>query len=206
MSIPSFRRLFLQAKLSVSQLGVVNLLAALCWGMALLAWLWGVPHLRQQLGIQQAAIFELRKSMQAPMYPVTTTPPVSDGDRLKAFYDSLGDTDYAEQQVKTIFSLAAASGLSLAQADYRMSEERAGGFSAYRVRFPVKGSYQAVRQFCMQLLLAIPFASLDELQFKRTEVSSEVIEVNLQLTLYLARRGSAAASGAVSPAGKEAGS
>ncbi|EJN03264.1 hypothetical protein [Herbaspirillum sp. YR522] len=206
MAIQSLRRLFLQAKLRVSQLGAVNLLAALFWGLALSAWLWGVPYLRQQLGVQQAAIFDLRKSMQAPMYPVIATPAISEGDRLKAFYDSLGDTDYAEQQVKTIFSLAAASGLSLAQADYRMSEEKAGGFTAYRVRFPVRGSYKAVRQFCMQLLLAIPFASLDELQFKRTEVSSEVIEVNLQLTLYLARRGAGAAGGAAVPAVRQAGS
>ncbi|MCA1323583.1 hypothetical protein [Herbaspirillum sp. alder98] len=187
-------------------LGAVNVAAAVCWGIALAAWLWGVPYWQERLRLQQSAIFDTRQALQAPMYPLSATPRMSERDRLKAFYDGLGDIHYVEQQVKTIFSLASTSGVALAQADYRMTEEKAGGFSAYRIRFPVKGSYKAVRQFCMQVLMAIPFASLDELQFKRAAVSSEVIEVNLQLTLYLNNEGSAPRGAGAGLPGKDGGS
>lgn len=199
-------RLVLRTRLIALHLGAVNLVALSCWAIALSAWLWGMPYLQERLRLQQNAIFDLRQSLQTPLYPVSATPRMSDHDRLQAFYDGLGDANHVEQQVKTIFALASSSGVALAQADYRMMADKAGGFSTYRVRFPVKGSYKAVRQFCMQLLLAIPFASLDEVHFKRAAISSEVVEVNLQLTLYLANDGTVPLDGMTSPPDQEAGS
>lgn len=184
--VPLSKRIFLQAHLALVRIGLVNGLAALFWLAALGLWLWALPALQAQLQAQRVATAELRKSLQAPVVPQARATPRSDAsERLKAFYENLGETDYAEQQVKTIFALAAANGLVLAQADYRLATDTAGHFNTYQIRLPVKGPYQAVRRFCMQMLLAMPFASLDELHFRRSLAASDVIEVNLQLTLYL---------------------
>ena len=206
MLIHSSKRLFFRARLIVPRLGTMSFLGILCWGIALSVCCWGLPYIQEQLRIQRVEIAEDRRALEEPMYPVATKPRVNDRDRLQAFYDGLGDINYAEQQIKTIFSLASISGLVLQQAEYRMKAETAGGFSAYRISFPVKGSYSAVRRFCMQLLLAIPFASVDELRFKRTSISNEVIEVNLELTLYLANGRTVPASEGALRSSKDGGS
>lgn len=178
-------RYLLQVRLSIARLGIINALAFLLWMMAILAWSCGLPYLRDQSRQQQASIIDVRKSLQTPVKPVFSAPQLDEHDHLKEFYEILGETNYAEQQVKTLFSMASENGLLLAQADYLLSSDKAGGFDTYQVNFPVKGSYSSVRQFCMKLLPSLPFASLDELHFKRSVIASDVVEVRLQLTLYL---------------------
>ncbi len=105
---------------------------------------------------------------------------------LVRFYDTLGEQRYAEQQVKTLFGLAAKSGLSLSQGEYKSARDANGRLHAYQLTLPVKGSYRDVWQFSLSALLAIPFASLDEISFKRENINDPVIEARLRLTLYLA--------------------
>ncbi|MGZ3158645.1 MAG: hypothetical protein ACXU7H_06145, partial [Burkholderiaceae bacterium] len=64
---------------------------------------------------------------------------------------------------------------------------------------PVKGQYQAIRKFCEQTLLAIPFASLDEINFKRDEITNSTLEAKLHFTLYL----SDASTSGQAPSAKE---
>ena len=50
---------------------------------------------------------------------------------------------------------------------------------------PLKGSYAAVWQFALQALRAMPFASLDELSFRREQIADPTLEARVRLTLYL---------------------
>jgi len=50
---------------------------------------------------------------------------------------------------------------------------------------PLNGSYPAVWQFTLQVLAAIPFASLDEISFKREAIVETTADVKLRFTLYL---------------------
>ncbi len=114
--------------------------------------------------------------------------PVQANENLALFYATLGEKRYAEQQVRTLFGLAAKSGLSLAQGEYKSAFERNGRLHTYQVTLPVKGSYGAIWQFAMLALRTIPFASLDEISFKRETIGDPVVEARLRLTLYLAER------------------
>ena len=107
-------------------------------------------------------------------------------ENLALFYDTLGERRYAEQQVKTLFALAAKSGLVLSQGEYKGAFEQNGRFHTYQVNLPVKGSYGAIWQFGMQALRAIPFASLDEISFRRDTIGEPTVEARVRLTLYLA--------------------
>ncbi len=105
---------------------------------------------------------------------------------LAQFYGTLGERRYAEQQVKTLFALAAKSGLTLSQGEYKASYDRHSRVHAYQVTLPVKGSYAAVWDFGLASLRAIPFASLDDISFKRDSIGDDKVSARMRLTLYLA--------------------
>lgn len=102
------------------------------------------------------------------------------------FYDTLGDIDFVEEQIKTLHTLAKQSGIVIQQASYTLSQLQDGTISTYVIQVPVKGSYLAIRQFCESFLLAVPFASLDEVNFKRDNIQNTQIETKIKFSLYLA--------------------
>lgn len=107
-------------------------------------------------------------------------------DNLAAFYASLGQRRYAEEQVKTLFALAARNGLTLAQGEYKRGYDRDARVYTYQVSLPVKGSYQAIWQFALGALRAIPFAALDDIGFRRDAIGDAQVQARVRLTLYLA--------------------
>lgn len=158
---------------------VVCLLAALSFG-------WFVPHLKAQAvqihTAQQAAKLSLQKAESA----ILTMPIASNLEKNRVkFYEVLGETAYAEQQVKILFNIAESLGLALNQGEYKSHFDKNSNTYLYQIQLPIKGSYPLIRQFCEKTLLAIPFASLDEMSFKRETIGSNIIEAKLRFSLYL---------------------
>lgn len=112
---------------------------------------------------------------------VADTPP----DNLAAFYDALGERDTAEEQVKTLFALAAQNGLTLAQGEYKAGYDRAARVHTYQINLPVKGGYAAIWRFAFGALRTVPFAALDDIGFRRDGIGDTQVEARLRLTLYL---------------------
>jgi hypothetical protein len=129
---------------------------------------------------------ELARRMAALPPAQVKAPPPGANENLAAFYAALGERRYAEQQVKTLFGLAAKSGLVLRQGEYKAGYDRNARVHTYQVTLPVSGSYRAIWQFALQALRAIPFASLDEISFRRDAIGEASVEARLRLTLYLA--------------------
>lgn len=123
-----------------------------------------------------------------PVRPAPTVAPPSSDQNLAQFYATLGDPRAVERQLKQVFALAARHGLSLQQGEYRTTADRNAKMVAYQVNLPVKGSYGAIWQFAMDVLRAIPHASLDDVAFRRDTISEAGVEARLRLTFYLAER------------------
>ncbi|MET3134886.1 hypothetical protein AAKU55_005189 [Oxalobacteraceae bacterium GrIS 1.11] len=170
----------LRARLLLMRLGAIPCAAlALCL-LGAGGWTW--------VGQQRAALArELAHPAPAAAPPLALALPAasSANQNLTLFYDSLGERRYAEQQVQTLFALAAKAGLSLNQGEYKVGYDQASRVSTYQVMLPVKGSYQAIWQFALQVLRTVPFASLDELSFKRELIGDPSLEAHLRLTFYL---------------------
>jgi hypothetical protein len=158
---------------------------------AALAW---TLHAAKLLDAERDALVAARAARQAPApaagptapaAPSIGLPPAQALDPLEAFYAALGQRRYAEQQVKTLFALAARNGLSLSQGEYKTGYDRNARVTTYQVNLPVKGSYGAIWQFAMGALREIPFASLDDISFRRDDVKDPAVEARLRLTLYL---------------------
>jgi hypothetical protein len=180
MKLPALPSLWLRLRLALALVNPVVVGAALLvvGAAAALAWLaqqGQVLQREQELVLRMAAL------------PAARFMPHADaGDNLAAFYGALGERRYAEQQVDTLFSLAAKTGLVLRQGEYKPGYDRNARLHTYQVILPVRGSYRAIWQFALLALRAIPFASLDDISFRRDAVGDASVEARLRLTLYLA--------------------
>lgn len=189
MSAWQIDALRLRAELLLRRIGAPACVAVLLLVSGLLAWGWAW----QQRAL--AAQLETRALPSAPVAAmVVRAPAATASDNLALFYGVLGQPRYAEQQVRLLFDLAAKNGLVLAQGEYKSSYDKASRVSTYQVTLPLKGSYQAVWHFALQALRAVPFASLDELSFRREQVADARLEARLRLTFYLSDAVPAAAS------------
>ena len=170
--------LALRARLALLRLGAPACIAIVLCAAGVAAWAWLLP--------QRAAQSQLMaKPLPAPATLVTPPPPPSANQNLAGFYEVLGEKRYAEQQVKVLFDLAAKSNLTLNQGEYKAAYDKASRVGTYQIILPVKGPYQSIWQFSMQALREMPFASLDEVGFRRDTIADANVEARLRFTLYL---------------------
>lgn len=185
MSAFALRPMLLQLRLSLARFGYGNIGTLLLCAVGALGWQWGVPYWHARNDMQHRELVAARQALRTARTSVP--PPVHsvDEERIAQFYGSLGESGYAEQQVKTLFAIAAKAGLALNQADYKPEANATGHYQTYQIVLPVHGPYRAIREFCEQTLLAIPFASLDQIDFRRDTIGSATLEARLRFTLYL---------------------
>lgn len=194
----AFGNLVLRLRLLALRAGPVTLgaIAVVLLSLGAAVWfLFMLPQLereREQLSetLTEQARQARRQAAAAPaalpaVVPVSAVPL----DNLDAFYGALGQRRYAEQQLKTLFGLAAKSGLVLNQGEYKSARDRNARVNTYQVNLPVKGSYAAIWQFSLAALRAIPYASLDDISFRRDNIGDPTVEARLRFTLYLADDG-----------------
>jgi hypothetical protein len=184
MNNAGLNAMLLRARLATRAAGPVACGAALCCllGAAALAWL--LPQRALQVREHELAL----RAAATPAVVVKAAPVLAN-ENLALFYETLGERRYAEQQVATLFGLAGKSGLTLSQGEYKAGYDRNSRVYTYQVVLPVKGNYGAVWKFGMQALRAIPFASLDEISFRRDAIGDATVEARVRLTLYLAGPG-----------------
>ncbi|EHP44248.1 transmembrane protein [Cupriavidus basilensis OR16] len=146
-----------------------------------------LPAERSALVGTQRQLAGVNAALAVPHQP-SQTRRAATAQGLAAFYGALGQYATVEDEIGILFRIAGESGLSLRQAEYRASFDRSGAFYTYQIVLPVRGPYRSVRQFCEEVLNAIPFASLDEVKFKRGAIGEPTIEAKLQFTLFLTDR------------------
>jgi hypothetical protein len=52
------------------------------------------------------------------------------------------------------------------------------------MQFPIKGTYVQIRLFVEQILLTMPYASLDEIGFKRDAINNSQLDTTLTFSIY----------------------
>lgn len=177
----------LRVRLALRSLNPVTIAALLLALAGLLALAWVLPA-REALEAER-----LRARRAAALPPPVVNPslaPVAleNGalENLALFRAALGRQRDVEPALKTLFGIAAKSGLVLRQGEYKRGVDRNGKLHTYQINLPVKGSYAQVWQFALQALRALPYAALDDLSFKRDNIGETGLEARLRLTLYLA--------------------
>lgn len=186
MSAAALRTRLLLGRLALGRFGWTNLAALALLLAGACACLILLPAVQERLTSRQETLADLQSRLRREIRQASAAPQAAPPTTLGAFRANLGDIHQADRALKTIFAEADRQLLVLDEAEYRLAYDKAGGFYAYSMRLPVKGGYLALRIFCEQVLLSLPYASLDEISFKRRAAGETDLDAHLHFTLYLA--------------------
>ena len=106
-------------------------------------------------------------------------------ERFAAFTQTLGEKRALGAMVGTVFELAEKHGLVLAQAEYKLEPDKAGGFHLYQMRLPVRGTYVRLRGFVDETLARIACVALDDVDFKREGIAATEVEARLRFVFFV---------------------
>ena len=109
------------------------------------------------------------------------TPPV----RLNRFLDNLPKRSALPQIAAQIFKLAAAAGVTLDRGHYELTPMHSGHLARYRMTFPIKGRYPAIRKFVDTTLTAVPSAAIEGLRIERKSAGDDNVEVELGFSVFV---------------------
>lgn len=177
-------RIALQARIVLTRVGVIPGVIALSLLLGAAPWIWLAMNARDQTQ-QEQTLAQARQGLNVPLAAGGAAQGSAAEQNLRKFYDVLGNRSEAEQNLKVMFAIAEQTGLHLDQGEYQMQLDSNGSTYRYQILLPVKGSYGAIRRFCEKTLLALPFASLDELSFKRESIGEDALDADLRFTLNL---------------------
>ena len=177
---------FLQCLIFIRSRSVAALLAALIWllvgGLALEFFL--LRQDDQQYKKQLSTLQEKTRNLEAAQQSVAASV-IDVRSSAEQFHALLGRTDTLQEHLKQLFKLAGKQQLNLPQGNYKVTHNPAGDYESYSIELPVTGSYQKIRKLSEDILLALPFGALEEIQFKRDNSSNATLEVKLKFVLFL---------------------
>jgi len=104
---------------------------------------------------------------------------------LNTFYDFLPPESAASKSVETVIKTAADHGIAMDKVEYQLSRNPSAAFSRYQVTLPVKADYVEVRRFVTEVLNALPNAALNDINFKRDEVNTGIVEARIRFDIYM---------------------
>jgi len=178
------RRGLLALEILVHRVHPLLLAGVLAWSAGMVLTRAVLPLWQHQLHVLQDEGSPQGGAALAPAPDASEVARTASADNLTRFRSNLGDARYVEQQLRSLFVIARDLGLALPQGQYRLVCEDNGEFCGYRVQLPVHGSYVKVRAFIEQTLQVIPFASVNEVSFKREAVSDDELDARIGLTFY----------------------
>lgn len=160
------------------------LVAALCVA-ALVLWFGLLPQARSEWAAQNQQLQSLRQAMDRTPLDMPAQVATVQTPGL-AFQAVLGQVPELEAYVGVLLNLSQTLDMPAVTGEYKLSCDAATGLCRYRVRLPLVGSYLQIRTFVEQSLLALPFASLDELSVRREGIASGELEAGLTFSMHLA--------------------
>jgi hypothetical protein len=104
--------------------------------------------------------------------------------QLRKFFEWLPPVSTNSADIQTLFSLAKEVKIDLTKADYQIVSDPNARLIRYQIILPVKERYPTIRQFASSVLAKLPHVALDEFVVTRPQAGSNVIEAQLQLTLF----------------------
>ncbi|MFK0380163.1 hypothetical protein [Pandoraea sp. NPDC090278] len=171
----------LSVRLAVSRLGAARtaVLALLLAALAALG-VFGVSLARTDTSSARAVLAAVSGKRRAP---VAATDPVD--APLLAFFATLGNRRQNDLHIKLLFDLAKQNGLTLRQGEYQYGYDNAARVATCQVVLPLKGNYNAIWHFVLEVLRTLPFAALQDINFKRDAIGDAAVSAQVRLTLYL---------------------
>jgi hypothetical protein len=138
----------------------------------------GVRPLEHEVEAQRVAAERLKTRA-----PVQLASSRDRAEELRRFYSLFPGVDQLPRELDRMYAIARAANLQVQQGEYRL-EARGNGLVAYRVTFPIRGTYGQIREFIGTTLKDISIASLDALRFERKKAGDTQLEAQLRFTIH----------------------
>ena len=191
MTAADIARIGLQARIALARVGLMLPLTGLLILLGTALWVWVGLH----AGDRQRTLMLVDEQHRLHAAQAHSTAergsPATQG--LRSFYGQMGNRADTEQYLAVFFRLAEKkdedaddeTAVHLDQGEYRWQVDNNSKTYRYQMLFPVKAPYASIRRYCERVLKALPFASLDELSFKREAIDAEELEASLRFSLFL---------------------
>lgn len=105
-------------------------------------------------------------------------------DITQRFYAFLPKQNDANREISRILGEANSAGLVTDKVEYSQSN-LSSSLVQYQIKLPLSGSYMQIRQFLKQVLKTLPAIALSDISLSRNDVTSDLLDARIQLTLYL---------------------
>ena len=110
---------------------------------------------------------------------------LSSDQALQVFYDFFPRIDSSPFWIRELVQLAKKHGVELNSSEYRLVNENDARLARYEMILPVKGRYPQIRAFMSAALEAVPAMAISAIAMKRENITSDRLEVRLEINLYL---------------------
>jgi len=110
---------------------------------------------------------------------------LSSDQALQVFYDFFPRIDSSPFWIRELVQLAKKHNVELNSSEYRLVSENDARLVRYEMILPVKGRYPQIRAFMSAALQAVPAMAISAIAIKRENVTSDRLEVRLEINLYL---------------------
>lgn len=108
------------------------------------------------------------------------------GDQaLQVFYDFFPNIDSSPFWIRELTRIAKEKNIELSSSEYRLINEADARLARYEMILPVRGKYKQVRAFIAAALEAVPAMAVSAIAIRRENVTSDILEVRLEASLYL---------------------
>lgn len=138
-------------------------------------------HFQREYHARQSEIAALKHLLAQPR---VLAAPTETRNPKNQFYESLGSVEDLDHLHQVIHDIGSETGISVSQADFTFKQV-SSSIAVYEATLPFKAHYADARMFIEKTLLAIPFASLNELHIKRSELKEATVEVQLKFKFYI---------------------
>lgn len=109
------------------------------------------------------------------------------GAKVGEFYQDMPGEKNVTAVMASIYAAAEASGVKLQQASFHL-ENNDGPVISYVMDFPMAGDYGSIRMLVSRVLANNRYMALDQIDFKRDEISEATLRANVRFTLFLRKR------------------
>jgi len=168
------------------RIGLPGLAAAVLLPALAVAWLALSVPAAQRLEQLDADNARLARKAAAR---ATRTPgaPVSTADQLAGFENGFAPPQALSQSYARLWTLARRHGLQLRQADFKLADTGQDAVARYTIVVPLAAEYAPLRAFVADALRADPALALEEMNLRRTDARSTLLEARLRFVLFVRR-------------------
>lgn len=116
---------------------------------------------------------------------IQVAPAQTSTQEIAMFYKQFPAGASLPKWLRLIDTTALKRHLVLNRGDYKLTQFKQGQLQRYEIVLPVSGGYVQIRQFITDILQQLPALALSDLQIKRDNAMSPIVEARLVFVLFL---------------------